>query len=293
MYLVVDIGGTWIKYGYYFQDGSCQKSNKFPTSSFHHHLKDFYQTLESLILPNTEGLAISMPGIIDSQVGYVENITLLPFLNQHNIKEELEKQLHIPVSIENDANCAALGELWLGSLQNVRNGLIIVFGSGIGGTIILDGKVYQSPHHKAGEIGSLLMPQDFQYQQMTNFGRNNSANTLIHNIVQTTGCEENGWQAFEEMKTNKEAFHIFKIYCRQIAMMIYNLDYILDLDIVSIGGGISEQEIFITTIQKEFQNLRDLYQEDFHQPIIKACQYYNEANLLGALYHHLKLISQL
>ena len=70
--------------------------------------------------------------------------------------------------------------------------------------------------------------------------------------------------------------------------MIYNLDYILDLDVVCIGGGISEQDLFINTIQNEFSKLREQYKEDEHEPYITNCMYHNEANLLGALYHHLK-----
>jgi len=92
------------------------------------------------------------------------------------------------------------------------------------------------------------------------------------------------------IKKDKNAKEIFKTYCRQIAFMIYNLDYILDLDVVCLGGGISEQNILIETIQEEFISLRTQYKEDCHEPIITACKHHNEANLLGALYHHLQTI---
>ena len=74
-------------------------------------------------------------------------------------------------------------------------------------------------------------------------------------------------------------------HLEMIATMIYNLDYLLDLDIVTIGGGISQQPFLIQTIQKQFHDLRKQYKEDDHEPVIKACQFQNEANLLGALYH--------
>lgn len=72
--------------------------------------------------------------------------------------------------------------------------------------------------------------------------------------------------------------------------MIYNLDYILDLDVVCIGGGISQQSILIETIQEEFILLRNQYKEDQHAPTIVSCLYHNKANLLGALYHLLQTI---
>ena len=285
MYLVIDIGGTWTKYGYYTGEGKVTENGKYETINTT--IDAFYQKIESLLVKEVSGVAISMPGLLDSSTGYVHAITLLPFLAGHNLKEELQQYIGLPVSIENDAKCATLGEMWKGSMQEVNNGLMMVLGSGIGGTIIINGKIYKSLHHKAGEIGSILMPEDRQYTMMTNFGRHNNANALIRAVSQKIGCKEDGDIIFKEIETNSQAKEIFSIYCRQIAFMIYNLDYILDLDLISIGGGISEQQILITTLQQEFENLRTQYQEDNHSPIIVASHLHNEANLLGALYHHL------
>lgn len=287
MYLVIDIGGTYTKYGYYHQNGECLQHNKYKTIKTN--LDDFYNKIVSLS-QNVNAIAISMPGLIDNQTGMIHNITLLPFLNKHNIKEELEQRTKLKVSVENDDKCATLGEMWKGNLKNIQNGLFIILGSGIGGTIIFNGKILTSPHHKVGEIGSILMPLDTNYQQMTNFGANNNANQLIHQISQQTHCLKDGYTTFEMIKKDKNAKEIFKTYCRQIAFMIYNLDYILDLDVVCLGGGISEQNILIETIQEEFISLRTQYKEDCHEPIITACKHHNEANLLGALYHHLQTI---
>lgn len=286
MYLVIDVGGTYTKYGYYDQNGSCYFNSKIATVKTNR--EDFYQAIFSLINSNTHAIAISIPGLLNNQTGYIDAISLLPFLAGHNIKEELNKYTHLPISVENDAKCAALGEMWKGNLQNVHNGLLMVLGSGIGGTLIINQTILQSPHYKAGEIGSILMPEDMNYQKMTNFGKNNSANMLIKKISQQIQCENDGQTVFKMIKENKKAFHIFQQYCRQIAFMIYNLDYILDLDIVCIGGGISEQDILIQTIQQQYNSLREHYQEDTHKPHICACAFFNESNLLGALYHHIR-----
>lgn len=287
MYLVIDVGGTYTKYRYYHQNGECIKQDKYKTITTNIH--DFYHKIIELA-QNVDAIALSMPGLIDSQKGIIHAITLLPFLKGHHIKEELEEKTNLPVSIENDAKCATLGEMWKGSLKNIQNGLFIVLGSGIGGTIIINGKILTSSRYKAGEIGSILMPLDFNYEHMTNFGANNNANQLIHQISQQTHCLEDGYIVFETIKKDNKAKEIFHTYCRQIAFMIYNLDYILDLDVVCIGGGISEQNVLIKTIQKEFSLLRSKYKEDSHEPIITVCQHHNEANLLGALYHHIQTI---
>lgn len=286
MYCVIDIGGTYTKYGYFTKEGNCLEKNKFSTIKTNR--EEFYQKIVTLISDDVEGLAISMPGIIDSHSGMIHAITLLPFLAHHNIIHDLHEYINIPISIENDAKCATLGEMWKGSLKDVCNGMMIVIGSGIGGTLVMNHQIVSSPRYKAGEIGSLLMPLDNTYQNMTNFGRNNNANTLIQTLNQFLSASFDGETVFKHIKDNEQANKTFKLYCRQIAFMIYNFDYLLDLDVVSIGGGISEQPLLLQTIQHEYLQLRKQYEEDQHFPQIVSSMYNNDANLLGALYHYLK-----
>lgn len=285
MYLVIDVGATYTKYGYFNKDGMQLKHGKIPT--IHTNKEEFYQSLLQLKTTNLKGVALSMPGLINSSTGIIHAISLLPFLKEANIKKELESLFDLPVSLENDAKCATLGEMWKGHLQNIQNGLFIVLGSGIGGTVIIDGNIVKGPRYKVGEIGSLLMTLDQQYKTMTNFGHHNNANILIKELSTIMQCEDNGIIVFKQLQNHPSAIQYLKTYCRQIAFMIYNLDYILDLDVVCIGGGISEQPLLLSTIQEEFDTLRKQYQEDEHQPIITHCKHYNDANLLGALYHHI------
>lgn len=276
MDLIIDIGATYTKYAYYdhFQ---CVESHKFLTVKTNH--QEFCQKIKTLVHSKVKRVSISMPGLIEN--GYIQAISLLPFLKAHHLQDELSQLFHIPVLIENDAKCATLGEMWQGSLKNVCNGMMIVLGSGIGGTLIINGQIIDSPRHKAGEIGSILMPKDFHYDDMTNFGRHNNANKLIKKVSQEAGIENDGQVVFEYLKNHQS--DVFDKYCRQIAFMIYNLDYILDLDTVCIGGGISEQDILIENINKQYHWLRENYEEDDHACRIVACQHGNHANILGAL----------
>ncbi len=288
MYLVIDVGGTYTKYGYFNKDGHCFQNGQLKTIKSDR--ISFYESLEKYITKDVEGIALSMPGILDANTGEMFAVTLFPFLNHHNIKEELQQRCHLPVSIQNDAKCAALGEMWKGSLQNMCNAFMIVFGSGIGGTIIMNGEIVDSPRHKAGEVGCLLAPKDLAYHEMYNISKTDSGIALIHDLSQAIGCEADGKIVFEKLPHHPQAMEIFNAFCRRVAMMIYNLDYLFDLDAVSIGGGISAQNLLMTSIQKEFQQLRDIHKEDEHQPLIQACTFQNGANLLGALSHYLKTI---
>lgn len=281
MYLVIDIGGTYMKYGYYQKDGTCINQDKMPTIKTNK--EDFYRCLQKLVKDDIEGIAISMPGLIDSQKGYIHAITLLPFFNQTAFCQEFYEYVHLPITIQNDAKCATLGEMWKGSLQDVDNGFMLVLGTGIGGTCLLHGKILETKHHKAGEVGSFLVAQTDGY---SNFGREYNAVKLIFDLSQILKCENDGVTVFQQLPSSSQALQYFEKYCHQLAVMIYNLDYLLDLDVVTIGGGMSQQPLLIQTVQKQFHFLREQYQEDEHTPVIKACQFHNVANLLGALYFH-------
>lgn len=276
MYLIIDVGATYTKYAYYLQE-EYQSGDQFPTVKTN--CEDFYQKIAELVDDDVEKISISMPGMIEN--GYIHAISLLPFLAGHHVQNELRMILKREVLVENDAKCAALGELWKGALQGVDRALMIVIGSGIGATVIMDGHIKESSRHKMGEIGSILMPLDDNYRTMTNFGRNNSANRLIAEIADEAGIDAKGELIFTYLQNHQSL--LFERYCRQIAFMIYNLDYILDLDMVVLGGGICEQDLLIDKIIQEYKELRQCYEEDDHQCCIKACRYGNHANILGAL----------
>ena len=117
--------------------------------------------------------------------------------------------------------------------------------------------------------------------------REYNAVKLIHELSEILKCPDDGTDC---ISTTACIFikqcSIFNTIVNRLATMIYNLDYLTRFRrIVTIGGGISQQPFLIQTIQKQFHDLRKQYKEDEHEPVIKACQFQNEANLLGALYH--------
>ena len=75
----------------------------------------------------------------------------LTYLHEVNMKQRLSEALHLPVSIENDAKCAALAELWQGSVKNHLNSVVLVIGTGVGGGVIINGALYRGAHLEVGE----------------------------------------------------------------------------------------------------------------------------------------------
>ena len=97
--------------------------------------------------------SIMVPGAVDSEKAVVVQAPNLPSLVNFELKAELEQRLGWPVLLENDANAAAVGEMWLGAARGCSDVISVTLGTGVGGGIILDGKLWRGAHGSAGEIG--------------------------------------------------------------------------------------------------------------------------------------------
>jgi glucokinase len=97
--------------------------------------------------------SIMVPGAVDSEQAVVVQAPNLPSLVNYGLKEKLEQRLGWPVILENDANAAAMGEMWLGAARGCSDVVSVTLGTGVGGGVILDGELWRGAHGSAGEIG--------------------------------------------------------------------------------------------------------------------------------------------
>jgi glucokinase len=97
--------------------------------------------------------SIMVPGAVDSDKAVVLQAPNLPSLVNFDLKAELQRRLGWPVFLENDANAAAVGEMWLGAARGCKDVVSVTLGTGVGGGVILDGKLWRGSHGSAGEIG--------------------------------------------------------------------------------------------------------------------------------------------
>jgi glucokinase len=104
-------------------------------------------------LPPISSAAIMVPGTVDKTNTIIVGAPNLPSLRNFKLKPVLEQKLQLPVLLENDANAAAVGEMWLGAARGYRSVICITLGTGVGGGIILDGKLWRGADGSAGEIG--------------------------------------------------------------------------------------------------------------------------------------------
>ena len=154
--LAFDVGGTWVKYGIVDAQGRLLSSDQLATQSEPDGqalLRRLLAVAAPLVARHAPaGIAFSTLGIIDSAdgrlVGAVEAIA--GYFGQ-SPKESFERAFGLPVVVENDGNCVALAEGWTGAAAGVRHYLALTLGTGIGGGIVIDGKLYRGAHGAAGE----------------------------------------------------------------------------------------------------------------------------------------------
>jgi len=156
--LAFDVGGTWVKYGIVDAGGRLLFSDQLPTGSepdARALLRRLLALAEPLVARHAPaGIAFSTLGIIDPAegrlVGAVEAIA--GYLGQ-SPKESFERAFGLPVVVENDGNCVALAEGWTGAAAGIRHYLALTLGTGIGGGIVIDGRLYRGANGAAGEWG--------------------------------------------------------------------------------------------------------------------------------------------
>jgi predicted NBD/HSP70 family sugar kinase len=288
-YLSIDIGGTNIKLALIDHSGQIQSKKQVRTPN---ELDAFIATLEeeiNLVRDEIRGIAFCCPGKVNTETGVISFGGALPFLDGVSFVEAFQPKFQVPVSVINDGKAAALSELWLGNLKGIENGLALVLGTGIGGGLILEGKLYQGKHFQAGEL-SFMMQQSDKPSFDDMYGKTGSAVGLVKKVNLELGTEDtkDGAVAFEAInQQDPNVYPIFEAFAREIAYMICNVQAILDLEKIVIGGGISAQPIVTDEIRKQYRAIRaslPFLEGTLTEVEIDTCRFLNDANLLGALY---------
>ncbi|QPJ86441.1 ROK family protein [Sarcina sp. JB2] len=292
-YLVLDVGGTAIKYALMTEKLEFLEKGKIKTprdsiENFIDNIGNIYDKYKNDI----EGMALSIPGILDSDTGYMYTGGSLEYNTDKNMIRVLDERCKTKIAIENDGKCAALAELWKGNLQECENGVVILLGTGVGGGIIKDKKLYKGKHFFAGEFSfiagniNVMSNNDKEW-----WGSLNGLDGLLDDFAKVKNLNRNeidGIKFFEYANNNdKDALEILNKFTYKTALAIINLQCILDADKYLIGGGISEQDILIKYIKKNIDDYHSQFEYFVPKPIVDRCKFRNDSNLIGALYNFL------
>ena len=266
MYIGIDLGGTNIAAGIVREDGKIVVQSSVPTLSQRptdEIVKDMVFLSKQLIkdaeleLNDIEAVGIGCPGTINFETGeviYSNNIKMEHYM----LAKEFQEYLNLPVKIDNDANCAAMGE-YIVSGNNVPIFMFITLGTGVGSGLILNGKVFRGFNGAASEAGHITLVSGGEpctcgkrgcwetYASVTALIRQTKVameknpESLMHEIAKAEG-KISGRTAFEAAKQGDEvAKKVVSNYERYLADGIVSIENIFQPEIIAIGGGISKE----------------------------------------------------
>ena len=291
-YIVFDIGGSSVKWSIMSKMGDILTKDKIKVVDS---VDQFFEELSKIVNINKDnfnlkGIAISSPGAVDSITGIVGGASAIPYIHGPNFKEILKEKTGLYVAIENDANCAALGECWLGAAKEENDCAFVVCGSGIGGAIVKDKKVHTGIHKHGGEFGYCIVDYDKDGEEKyLTWSRVGSTSALARAISQRKGLEEkdiDGLKAFQ-LYDEGDIIAVEEVnkYFRYMAIGIYNIQYTYDPEVIVLGGAISEREGYIESINEKLDEIMCNNTDGKIKPIVKKCIHGNDANMIGALYN--------
>lgn len=292
MILTFDVGGTFIKYGLMNDLGEISQTNKVatPRESFTAFLAEI-RLIVADYSQEIKGLAFSLPGTIDSEQGIIYQGGSLQYHNGIEFVKKMETEFGFPTTIENDARCAALAEMWKGNLKGIDDAVVIVFGTGVGGAIIKNGEIHKGKHLYAGEF-SLIFTKDLAtFKKDAVFGEQGSIPNFVQKVSKLkrnpnlTG--EAVFKLIEEQDT--EVLPLFADYLKDVVPQLFNLQMIYDPEQIIIGGGISRNSFFIHTLNIELKKFYQQLPITIPHSQLLPCKHDNRSNLIGAGYHFKKL----
>ncbi len=280
----IDIGGSAIKLGCYDVNGHCYQSLSVPTPQPATPAAVLALLVNSLpqIAPDfklIKGIGIGLPGPVDG-TGRISQIAInLKDWQNVALAQQLEIEIDLPVIMANDANCAGLGEVWLGAGQGLGNVIVLTLGTGVGGAIILNGQLFVGHHGAAGELGLITLNPD---GPDCNSGNNGSLEQYlsIQAIRRETGLDP-AELAQKAIEGDQIACQFWQQYGRLLGAGLASLIYVLTPEAIILGGGISAAAaLFLPSTQAEIER-RVLPQSRVGMQLLLA-KLGNQAGTIGA-----------
>ena len=266
MILSLDIGGTNIRSAIVTKTKLSEyKKIKTPKRK-KQIIKLIKEIIESYKKPDK--ICISLAGIIrNKKIQHALNTNI----NELNLSKILKEKFRIPIYLDNDANCAGLAELSYGTGKNLNNFILLTLGTGIGGAIIINKKLYRG-NGAAGEIGSMIIQDKKIFED---FASGNASIELAKKIgLKTTSSEIE----LKADKGDKKALAVYQQIGEFLGIGLANLAHIFDPDAIILGGGFSRVKHIHSPAKKTFEKLYDIPPK----PKILKTKFGDDAGLIGA-----------
>ena len=213
------------------------------------------------------GIGVGAPGVTLHKEGIVTWAFPLNW-DMFPLKAKLAERYDLPITVDNDVNLAALGELWFGAGQNVQNMILITIGTGIGAGVIIDGALYRGAKEASGEIGNMIPGREFLGNNYLNFGALESAasgtgiaararDLLSSRRSQAELADLTAEDVFEAGRKGEPwAWTVINQTVDYLTIAIANLVAMFDPEMVVLGGGVSRSaDMLIAPILKRMEGM--------------------------------------
>lgn len=306
MYIGIDLGGTNIAAGVVDDDGKIIKQLSVPTLATRpaeEIIKDMAAVSKDvaaqagLDMKDIKAIGIGSPGSVDNANGEIVYANNLPF-SHTKMREELQKYIDLPVNLENDANAAAYGE-YIAMGHGVDSFVAITLGTGVGGGIILNQKIYRGFNGAGAELGHFTLVHNGEpctcgkpgcweaYASVTALISQTRAamaehpDSIMHKMAQEEG-KVSGRTAFTSAKNGDPAAQaVVDQYISYVADGVTSIINIFQPDMLVIGGGISKEGDYLlkplVEITEKFNYNKELPKTD-----IRIATLFNDAGIIGA-----------
>lgn len=306
MYIGIDLGGTNIAAGLVSDKGEILVKGSTPTMNerpIDEIIADMAKLINKLAddygiaVSDIKGIGIGSPGSVDfknGEVVYSNNLNM-----EHcKLADKLSALVNLPVKVDNDANCAAMGE-YVVSGKGSENFMLITLGTGVGSGIIVNGSMLRGFNGAAGEAGHTVIVTDGEscscgrngcweaYASVTALIRQTKAameknpSSLMHEYAKKEG-KVSGKTAFDAAKAGDEAAQaVVNQYAVYVAEGITNMENIFQPEIIAIGGGISREGDYLLNPIREYVSKKG-YNKYMTKTEIVTAKLFNDAGIIGA-----------
>lgn len=292
----VDIGGTNVKMGLVSAKGKILARHHFPTKQYTRqrvklinaliaHLKDLMKK-HHLQLRDVTGVGIGLPGAVDPRKGVVLYLPNVPGWKNVPLRSLLSRELGMKIYLENDVNMITLGEWKYGAGRGVKNLVCMTLGTGVGGGLVLDGKIYRGEGYAAGEIGHIPLNEQGPACSCGGYG-------CFERYVGNKYIQEKGAKIFKQKNIriediyklagegNVRALHLWDEIAAHIGNGLVGVVNLLNPQLIIIGGGVSNNYRYLYKTIKATINRRAMPVQRHMVKIVRA-ELGDDAGILGA-----------
>lgn len=290
----IDIGGTKINAAVIQEDGEILNRFTIATEASLGRtevVKRIMMSIEKLNSPEILGIGIATAGFINSEEGIVVFAGNIEGWTGLNLKEEIEKNVDVPVFVGNDANLAALAEKWVGAAKDYNSFIMLTLGTGLGGAIYHEQLgFWQGSNYQGAELGHIIMYPEGRLCTCNQKGcaeKYIAGSSLSINYKDLTGEDKTGPEIIDRLGVDLKADEALVKYAKDLGIYLATIKNIFDPDAVVIGGG------FIESSEHWWDKMMESYRYYCNRPEgmeIKAAKFLNDAGIIGAGKHALDRI---